>query len=97
MELQQMNLVMIPQEELAQLKLKQEEILTQIQNLQTQKAGTIPIDFITAKEFMSAVRICRSKFDELIASSKIRTIKKKRKIYVPVSEVQRYFTDPSIQ
>jgi hypothetical protein len=53
--------------------------------------------FITAIEFMQSVKIGRTKFDELIAKSKIKTkIKKKRKIYVLASEVDRYFTDPSI-
>jgi hypothetical protein len=46
---------------------------------------------------MKAVRICRSKFDKLVASSKIKIVKKKRKIYVPLSEVDRYFLDASIQ
>jgi hypothetical protein len=46
---------------------------------------------------MDAVKIRRWKFDQLIAGNLIKTIKKKRKIYVPESEIQRYFTDPSIQ
>ncbi|MGV3528137.1 MAG: hypothetical protein ACO1OO_04515 [Flavisolibacter sp.] len=97
MELQQLNLVMIPQEDLLQLRSNQEEILKEIKNLQTSKAGAIPINNITAKEFMSAVRICRSKFDQLVSDNKIKTIKKKRKIYVPSGEIERYFNDPSIQ
>lgn len=59
--------------------------------------NTIPVNNITAVEFMAAVRIKRTKFDRLVAANKIKTIKKKRKIYVPVSEVDRYFRDPSIQ
>jgi len=31
---------------------------------------------ITAKEFMAAVRICRSNFDKLIHGNKIKTLKK---------------------
>jgi hypothetical protein len=57
----------------------------------------IPLRHITAKEFMAAVRICRSKFDQLVGQNKIRIIKKRRKIYVPTSEVDRYFSDPSIK
>lgn len=52
---------------------------------------------ITAKGFMAAVRICRSKFDQLVSENKIRIIRKRRKIYVPTSEVDRYFSDPSIK
>lgn len=92
-----MNLVMIPQEELANLQMTQQEILKQLQNLQIPSSGSIQIKNITAKEFMVAVRICRSKFDQLVNQNKIRIIKKSRKIYVPISEVDRYFSDRSIQ
>lgn len=97
MDMQRMNLVMIPQEELSNLQLTQQEILKQLQNLQLSASPTVPIRHITAKEFMIAVRICRSKFDQLVSQNKIRTIKKRRKIYVPTSEVDRYFLDPSIK
>lgn len=89
-----MNLVMIPQEELASLQMTQQEILKQLQRLQIPPAG-IQIKNITAKEFMSAVRICRSKFDQLVNQNKIKIIKKRRKIYVPVSEIEHYFSDRS--
>jgi hypothetical protein len=54
----------------------------------------ISAGFITAKEFMSAIRIGRTKFDQLVQANKIRIIKKDR-IYVPVGEVKRYFANPS--
>ena len=92
-----MNLVMIPQEELSNLQLTQQEILKQLQNLQLSTSPIVPLRHITAKEFMAAVRICRSKFDQLVGQNKIRIIKKRRKIYVPTSEVDRYFSDPSIK
>ena len=97
MEMQRMNLVMIPQEELSNLQLTQQEILKQLQNLQLSTSPIVPLRHITAKEFMAAVRICRSKFDQLVGQNKIRIIKKRRKIYVPTSEVDRYFSDPSIK
>lgn len=97
MNLERLNLVMIPEDELINIQITQQEILKQLQNLQSTSSATIPIKNITAKEFMTAVRICRSKFDQLVAANKIKTIKKKRKIYVPVSEVDRYFSDSSIQ
>ena len=92
MEMQSMNLVMIPEEELANLKLTQQEILKQLQNLLSLKIGTVPVRHITAIEFMEAVRIKRSKFDKLVNQNKIKTIKKERKIYVPTSEIDRYFS-----
>ena len=92
-----MNLVMIPQEELANLQMTQQEILKQLQGLQIPSLGSIQIKNITAKEFMNAVRICRSKFDQLVNRNKIKIIRKGRKIYVPISEVDRFFSDRSIQ
>ena len=97
MNLQRMNLVIIPEEELTNIQSTQQEILRQLQGLQSSSSSTVPIRHITAKEFMGAVRICRSKFDQLVSQNKIKTIKKRRKIYVPTSEVDRYFSDPSIQ
>lgn len=63
----------------------QAELLRLVQELK----GTIPVTaaivpFITAMEFMQAVRIGRTKFDQLVAANKVKTIKKDRKIYVPV-------------
>jgi hypothetical protein len=99
MDVQAMTLVIIPEEDFNQIKSTQQEILSEIRKLnevRTTVARTIP-GYITAKEFMTAVKICRSKFDQLVSENKIKTIKKRRKIYVPAGEVDRYFTDPSIQ
>jgi len=92
MNMKSMNLVMIPEEELANLKLTQQEILKQLQNLLSLKSSAVPVRHITAIEFMEAVRIKRTKFDKLVNQNKIRTIKKERKIYVPTSEIDRYFS-----
>lgn len=96
MDMQGRTLVMIPGEELTALKTQLERVLTEIKNLQLPKPSVNKESFITAKEFMAAVRIGRTKFDQLVAARKIQTIKKRRKIYVPVTEVNRYFTDPNI-
>ncbi len=53
--------------------------------------------YLTALEFMHAVKIKRWKFNQLINENKLKAIKKKRKVYVPVSEVERYFSDQSIR
>lgn len=96
MELEGKTLVLIPGEEWAQLKGTMEKILATLEQLQPGKQASKKEEFVTAKEFMAAVRIGRTKFDQLVASGKIQTIKKLRKIYVPVKEVNRYFSDPSI-
>jgi hypothetical protein len=98
MNMQSMNLVMIPEEELANIKRSQVEILAQLKNLKISSSTKDGFPkHITAKEYMAAVKICRSKFDQLVSTNKIKTIKKKRKIYLPASEVDRYFTDPTVQ
>lgn len=98
MNVESMSLVMIPQEELANLKSTQQEILLHLKEIRSKNADNIlTVRNITAKEFMAAIRICRSKFDQLVAQNKIKTIKKRRKIYVPVNEIDRYFSDPTIQ
>lgn len=91
-----MNLVMISKEEWEQFKIIQTEILERVRNPAVSKDTVVPVDYITAKEFMEAVRIKRTKFDQLIQTNKIKIIKKKRKIYVPVKEVEKYFGDSSI-
>ncbi len=99
MNMQQVNsFILIPETELKNLQSTQEQILKQLQELQAKMISPNPnSSHLTAVEFMRAVKICRSTFDKLVASSRIKTIKKKRKIYVPISEVNRYFSDASIQ
>ena len=87
---------MMSQEEMNAMKSVQQEILEQLKALNTKNANTLTVKNITAKEFMAAVRIGRTKFDQLVHHNKIRIIKKRRKIYVPVAEVDRYFADPGI-
>lgn len=86
------NVVVVPEADLQKLLQGQAELLRLVQELK----GTIPVTaaivpFITAMEFMQAVRIGRTKFDQLVAANKVKTIKKDRKIYVPVGEIERYF------
>lgn len=90
--------VLIPVSEWRAFKSSQDEILAWVKQQQiTAPKETIGSNYITAIEFMEAVRIRRSKFDELVAGGKIATVKKKRKIYVQITEIERYFTDPTIE
>lgn len=90
------SLVIIPIEELNHLKTTQQEILLQLKELRSIAPGVPTAKHVTAQEFMTAVKICRTKFDQLVIGNKIKTIKKRRKIYVPIAEIDRYFTDPTI-
>lgn len=81
-------------EQLRGVKQTQEEILGKLEKFKA--PGVVP-EFMPAMDFMKAVGIKRWKFDQLIAENMIKTVKKKRKIYVATREVQRYFMDPNIQ
>lgn len=82
------------EEELKRMREVQEKILGQLERL---KGPAVAAEFMPALEFMKTVGIKRWKFDQLVAGNMIKTIKKRRKIYVAVREIQRYFIDPSIQ
>jgi len=92
-----MSMILMPEEEWTAFKNKQEEILQCLKAIPARAGAFVPVRYITAKEFMEAVRIKRTKFDQLVQTSMIKVIKKRRKIYVPVGEVERYFTDRGIQ
>ena len=86
------RVLVVPEEEWNSLQQSQGEILRLLKDLagrDNPKGKVVP--FITAIEFMTAVRIGRTKFDQLVAECKVKTIKKGRKIYVPIGEVERYF------
>jgi hypothetical protein len=93
------KMILIPAEELESLKRGQQQIIDQLDQFKQSwlNRNNPSQQYITSKEFMEAVRIRRWKFDQLISTNMLKTIKKKRKIYVLASEVGRYFTDPSIQ
>lgn len=92
-----MTFITIPKEEWVIFKTAQQELISIVNDLKQKGPGGIVVNHITAKEFMAAVKIGRTKFDKLVQTNKIKTIKKKRKIYVPAREVERYFSDQRIQ
>lgn len=77
-----------------QMQNNQKAIMDKLHNLNAERASTS--EYITANEFMDALRIRRSKFDELRHQNLIKTVEKGRKIYVHSSEIKRYFEDSSI-
>jgi hypothetical protein len=87
-------MIIIGHDEWVMLLEKQDEIIELLRekNFVTSKPG-VRSPYITAKEFMSAVRICRSNFDKLRKAKKIMTMKKGRKLYVVAGEVERYFRE----
>lgn len=90
--MENVNVFVIPIGEWKKLLQGQEEILGLLRELKVGAAPATPFPvFLSALEFMKAVGIKRTKFDELVQANSIRIIKKGRKIYVPVGEVERYF------
>ena len=86
------NVVLVPDADWQKLLQGQAELLRLVQELKGRLPATAAVvPYITAMEFMQAVRIGRTKFDQLVAANKVKTIKKDRKIYVPVGEVEKYF------
>jgi len=86
------HVIVVPESEWRKILEGQAELLRLIQELKGRvPAAAAVVPYITAMEFMQAVRIGRTKFDQLVAANKVKTIKKDRKIYVPVGEVERYF------
>jgi NADH:ubiquinone oxidoreductase subunit D len=74
--------LMIPAENLNFIKTQQQVIIDRLNALVTQPVQNkidIPENYITAIEFMDAVRIRRSKFDELVADNKIKIIRRKER------------------
>jgi hypothetical protein len=87
------NVIVLPEGEWRKIISGQEEIIRLLQQLPVNLSATRQVSYMTAIEFMEAVRIKRTKFDELVAANKIKILKKGRKIYVPVEEVERYFRE----
>jgi hypothetical protein len=87
------NFFLVRQQEIEIIKRYQLDILKKLEDLvkNAKNADVLDSPYITALEFMKAVRIRRWKFNCLVKSGMIKTMKKQRKIYVPKGEIERYF------
>ena len=83
------HFIMVPIERFQALEKTQEIILRKIDNLLGSEKDDP--DFLTAKQFMAKTHMCRTTFDELRNSNRINVLKKGRKIFVPATELKRYF------
>lgn len=89
--------IILPASEWQKLKKTLNEVAEKLSTPSFQpKIKSVSSPYITAKEFMAAVRICRSSFDKLVHKGKIMTLKKGRKVYVVASEVDRYFKEVQV-
>jgi hypothetical protein len=97
METDNVTLVMIPKNVWEAVVNFQQVILHEIHEIKNQESPNVKIKNISAMEYMKAIGVKRTKFDQLVSENKIKIIKKRRKIYVPVTEVDRYFNDDTIE
>lgn len=65
-----------------------EEIKSVLKNL---SPGVNYPEYLTVKEFCAAVKIGRSKFDELVANNELEYVRKGRKYYIHADQVKAYF------
>ena len=91
MNSEHMTFVMLPKEEWESIKLNMQEMLDRLQQLSIPAATSPVANYVTAKEFMDAVKIKRTKFDQLVAENKVQILKKGRKIYLAAREIESYF------
>lgn len=89
-------MLIIGVEEWEDIKETQYAILSLLKRVVQQQYSEVSCQHVTLKEFLVAVKIGRTKFDQLVAQNKIKIVKKRRKIYVPTTEIERFFKDPSI-
>lgn len=83
------SIVVLTEEALESIEKGQREIISKLEALSGVRSNQ---EYLTVKEFMAKVKIGRTKFDQLIAMNEIDYIRKGRKIYIPSTEVERYFT-----
>ncbi len=83
------QIVMLPGSVLDKLQRTQDIILEKLESIQS--GNSSPDEYLTAVQFMERIKISRATFDEKRAKNEIKVISKGRKLYVPSSEIKRYF------
>jgi hypothetical protein len=81
------QVIELPVEDFQQLKETGQKILRALESLNV----VPPTQYLTPIEFMTETKISRWKFDALREYNKLKVIQRGRKLYVPRTEVQRYF------
>jgi hypothetical protein len=79
----------VPEDRLQKIEANQGKIIDALQNFK----AIPPDEFLTAGEFMARCKISRWTFNQLRSENKIKVIERARKLYVPETEVKRYFTE----
>lgn len=89
------SFILVGRQDIESIKKSQQDILNKLEELDKRGKSTQALNspYVTAIEFMQAVKIRRWKFNCLASSGQIITLKKKRKIYVSKGEIERYFQE----
>lgn len=82
------QIVMLPGSVLERFQETQDKILERLKNIQTSDPQN---EYLTALEFMERTKMSRASFDEKRAKNEFKVIVKGRKLFVPGTEVKRYF------
>lgn len=83
------TVVELPLETFNEIKETQQRIIRALESLKV--LTPVQPTFLTALEFMKKCKISRGTFDALRDQNRINVRKVGRKIYVPASEVDRFF------
>lgn len=81
-------IIQVPEERLAALEAGQNQIIDALRQFK----AVPPQEYLTVAEFMEACKISRWTFNLLREKNKIKVIQKSRKLYVPATEVNKFFT-----
>jgi len=82
------TLVILPESVLDSLRETQNRILEKLDLIESKELSQ---EYLTALEFMEKTKMSRASFDEKRARNEFKVIAKGRKLYVPATEVKRYF------
>jgi len=77
----------IPAEDLNQLRSDLNEIKKSLQNIGAMKRP----EYISIKEWCKETKMSWWKFNELRNNGRLKTITRGKKVYIPSSEITRYF------
>lgn len=81
------TVVEVPAEVFTEMRDTQKMILSRLQDLRM----IAPAEYLTAIEFMTRTKMSRWKFNELRDKNLIEVIQRGRTLYVPETEVKKFF------
>lgn len=92
-----LNVHLLTIEDYASITKKIEELEEKISLLMQEKQQAKKSDYLTVKEFIAEIKVSRGTFENMKnedspSKFKVNFIKRNNKLYVPQTEVKRYYT-----